>query len=256
MADDVLRMQMVPAPLWGRNLRAILPQNTVWRELRAVLLAASEMTCATCGKKVTEGKALKAHEEWVYFERVDPAVAWLRRVSLLCFHCHAVEHPGALHAMIVEGSVTDRARTDTIAHFCAVNGVPRRRWHMRLATATNAFRRRSEREWYVDYGPFTDWMLTRYALDPLNEAVWSDDLLHRRAMLSGTPTMHGVVATFPTVKNDTIPASRFGAAALLFEYDAERKAAERKYRREKKARAARKAARERATAAARASSGC
>lgn len=231
---------MVPLPLWGRNLRAIMGKATHWRRLRATLLDLQGLVCSGCGKEVLKASDLKAHEEWTYLERSDPAVAWLRRVSLVCFHCHAVEHPGVLNKLIALGDLTERARVDTIDHFCAINKTTKRRWAAQLKTAEKVFDRRSCRDWYIDYGPFTEWVATTFQQDPLNECSWPEQIYKKWNGASGQPTIESVVASFDP---DAIPTSKVGAIAHLYETIAVHNAAERKRKAEKRKRVKLKAER-------------
>ena len=78
-------IQLVPAPLWGRNMRALMTR-TEWRKLRLALLDRQGVTCATCGKEETSPHRVYAHEEWEYDETVEPATARITGVSLVCWH--------------------------------------------------------------------------------------------------------------------------------------------------------------------------
>ena len=211
-----LQVQMVPMPLWGANLRAVMTRGQ-WRQVREAMLDQHGLVCSACGRTVERSRDLKCHEEWVYLEESEPAVAWLWAVSMVCFHCHASGHPGALNAMIAEGTVTERARAETIAHFCKVNGVTRRQWDVQLRRAQKEFNRRTTRRWYIDYGPFSEWIYATYAEDPLNAGEWSYNFPRRWGDAPEAPVLGTVVAGLPDYPVDAYPESERGVAAMLWE---------------------------------------
>ena len=242
-APERLTIQMIPLPLWRRNLRALMNKNRDWRELRQALLAKNGLVCQSCGKMVEEAKKLHAHEEWRYMERSEPAVAWLWGVSMICFHCHAVEHPGVLNALIAEGQLTKRAQIDTDAHFQQVNGLTKRQMAARLRAAFKDFERRSSREWYIDYGPFASWMFARFERDPLNDLPWSENFQKRWGVEPDLPTMEQVVNGLKPLAG-AYPSTQHGFYAHILDAHAEEKAEKRRKKALKKKRAALKAARE------------
>jgi len=212
-----LKSEMIPFPLHQVNLRAIMGRSTDWKRLRQALLERNGLVCSLCGKEVEESRQLQAHEEWVYLERVDPAVAWLWRVSLVCWHCHAVEHPGMLNALLKTGAVGERALTDTIDHYCQVNGETKRQWNAQLKRASKEFDRRSARNWYVDYGPFAEWVFLTFEEDPLNGGRWSEHFEKRWGGDRPLPTMEDIVQHFATDPTQASPASPHGFFAQLYE---------------------------------------
>jgi hypothetical protein len=152
----------IPRPLYGRNLRKILTQ-TQWKKLRAGVLEERGLRCETCGKEEAESKRLSAHEEWEYDVSQTPAVAKLTEIKLSCWHCHAVEHFGAIGSMALGGELSAQAVDDTIAHFCRLNrvGIPEFEAH-----ALEAFQKHdelSQLEWRVDWGQFAPMVEARLA---------------------------------------------------------------------------------------------
>lgn len=168
------RIEMVPMSLWGANMRALTTQ-TEWRKLRLALLDRQGVTCATCGKEETLPRRVYAHEEWEYDETTEPATARIVGVSLVCWHCHAVEHWGCTNAIATEHNLT-RAIEDTIAHFCRLNGATEDAFKAHAALAQQTWRRRSKRKWRVDYGIFTEWTVKAFKRDILNDTEWPDSL--------------------------------------------------------------------------------
>ena len=72
-----LQIELVPAPLWGQNLRTRLG-NTGWRKLRNALAAQSKPGCAICGSLAS----LQGHEVWDYAETEKTGIAALRGVEI------------------------------------------------------------------------------------------------------------------------------------------------------------------------------
>ncbi|MDB5439956.1 MAG: hypothetical protein JWM33_2383 [Caulobacteraceae bacterium] len=146
-------VQPIPRPLYGQNLRKILTQ-TQWKKLRAAYLDERGCRCETCGKEEQESKRISAHEEWRYDSTQAPAVATLAEIKLSCWHCHAVEHFGAIGSMALGGELSAQAVDDTIAHFCRLNNVGPDAFE---AHALEAFKQHDELsalEWRVDWGQF------------------------------------------------------------------------------------------------------
>lgn len=146
-------IRMVPGPLWGMNLRRMLPKSR-WQKIRHGLIQERGLRCQTCGKTETESKRIFAHEEWEYETTSSPAVAHLRGLVLSCWHCHAVEHFGATNNMVLSGELTVQAIEDTIEHFCRVNQVGREVFDAHLAEARVEWTRLGKMDWKVDWGAF------------------------------------------------------------------------------------------------------
>ena len=117
-----LRIDMIPKPLHGRNLRIALGR-TRWSALRLKILSEREHICEICGIRPPSTSELHAHEVWAYELNKRPNRSRLERIGLLCALCHSVEHLGNSLARIAEGTLPE-TYVDTLAsHFCAVNGV-------------------------------------------------------------------------------------------------------------------------------------
>ena len=168
-------IQLVPAPLWGKNMRALLTQSQ-WRSFRNEILKRQGMFCATCGKTAEKSSQLNAHEEWRYDETVLPATATITNVSLLCWHCHHIEHFGLVRSLVNSGQLTIQAIDDTISHFCRLNGATKKDFSVHEIEANEVWVRRNGLEWRIEYGPFLDWVVAAYAHDPLNGTNWPTDL--------------------------------------------------------------------------------
>lgn len=160
-------IELVPVPLWGLNMRKLLPQSQ-WRKFRKALIERQGQQCATCGELAAR---LNAHEAWQYDERAAP-MATLVNVSLVCWHCHHVEHWGVTKSLVAQGALTSAALQDTIDHFCRLNGVSREDFSLHEIEATKVWERRSQLSWRIDYGPFTGWVVKTFSRDPLNDIDW------------------------------------------------------------------------------------
>lgn len=146
-------IHMIPGPLWGMNLRRVLPRSR-WNKMRQALIAERGPKCQTCGKVETETKRIYAHEEWEYTTKSKSGIASLVGLKLSCWHCHAVEHFGATGNMVSFGELTERAIEDTIDHFCRINAVGRDAFHTHLAEAKREWKRLSCLKWKVNWGSF------------------------------------------------------------------------------------------------------
>ena len=86
-----LKPELVPAPLWSRNLRhALGPKSKKWETIRQDTIASSEGKCAYCGAHYDKG--IICHEVWQYDDARH--VATLTGFQLVCRDCSAVVHFG------------------------------------------------------------------------------------------------------------------------------------------------------------------
>ena len=156
-------------------MRAVLPKSQ-WTKLRKAILERHGLRCTVCGKEEQESRKLHAHEEWLYNDEDDPPTARLVTISLLCWHCHAVEHWGVTKKLVAQGHLTERALTDTIDHFCRINGATFDDFASHEEQETRRWEDRSTRNWRIDYGPFLEWVAGAFPRDPLNECDWPAEL--------------------------------------------------------------------------------
>jgi len=148
-AELRLKIELIPRPLWGRNLR--LSDRPQWRVLRKKLAGDSEPGCAICGKP--EGQ-LQGHEEWEYIERKKSGIARLRGVNLVCQDCHSIHHIGRTQRLLLGQGETGRIEwTRLIAHFLRVNQCDGAAWAQHSRQAKADWERRSKIiNWTVDFG--------------------------------------------------------------------------------------------------------
>jgi hypothetical protein len=149
-----LRVNMVPKPLHGDNLRRTLSKS-VWSELRRSLIAERGCSCEICGAAIPNQSDVDAHEEWEYDAGKRPARAALVAIRLACPRCHATVHFGLQFGLVQAGKLPASHLEEIEAHFCAVNKVGKAMFSVHVNAAierwTELNRRRS---WRVDFGPY------------------------------------------------------------------------------------------------------
>jgi hypothetical protein len=152
-----VRIEPIPAPLWGQSLSQLLPKSR-WRKLRGRALAEG-LVCARCGKMEAESKRLNLHEVWRYDTDRSPAVARLTGLELLCKNCHGCEHFGRLASMAEAGHLAPEIIAKVIDHFCRENGLTRADFRRHHAETMAVWDKHNERDWAIDWGEFGDYDL-------------------------------------------------------------------------------------------------
>lgn len=89
-AGPVLRPWLVPSPLWGINLRSLLPAEQ-WDVIRRDAYARAGRRCRVCGGAGDQWP-VEADEAWAYDD--DRCIQTLKGVIALCPRCHEVRHWG------------------------------------------------------------------------------------------------------------------------------------------------------------------
>lgn len=147
-----LRPWMVPAPLWGRNLRSMLPQEH-WDIVRRHAYEAAGKRCRICGGRGPEWP-VEADEAWEYDD--EKLTHTLKGVIALCPDCHHVRHWGKTAA--------DGGEEEAFAKLMAVNRWSRATAEEAVAFAYEQWERRSDRTWTSDFS----WVTRTHgiALDP------------------------------------------------------------------------------------------
>lgn len=139
VAPPYIRPWMVPQPLWGRNLRAVLVKED-WDVVRKAAYQASGYRCRVCGGKGDQWP-VEADEGWDY----DDArrLQTLKGVVALCPHCHKIRHWGKTMIDGQEAAALDRLMI--INRWSAAQA-------KQAADAANAqWQRRSRHAWETDY---------------------------------------------------------------------------------------------------------
>lgn len=150
-----LAIRMVPRSLWCVNLRKgrFIPKSR-WEKIKGKAFDQRGLTCQTCGKVETERKRLNVHEEWEYLTDRQPALARLTGLKISCWHCHMLEHFGALENMVRTGELTQRAIDETVENFCRVNKVGRDQFNAHLANAKAEWMRLNRLKWEIDWDEY------------------------------------------------------------------------------------------------------
>jgi hypothetical protein len=149
-----LRVNMVPKPLHGDNLRCVFSKS-VWSELRRSLIVERGCTCEICGAAIPNQPDVDAHEEWEYDIGKRPARATLVAIKLACSRCHAIVHFGLQFGLVQAGKLPASHLEDIEAHFCAVNKVGKAMFSVHVNIAIERWTELNRRtSWRVDFGPY------------------------------------------------------------------------------------------------------
>lgn len=140
-----LKIELVPKPLWGKNLRKNI-KTTDWKKIRNECYRKANSKCDICGSK----RKLNCHEKWEYDDKKH--VQKLMGFKALCPSCHLVNHYGRAIQISSEGYIDIE---NIIKHFMRINNVDRSTFEQHLKKAVSLFDSRSTHEWEVDY---SDWL--------------------------------------------------------------------------------------------------
>jgi hypothetical protein len=152
MADYKLSISMVPAPLWGENLRKRLTRGG-WNALRADQFARVP-NCESCGSSPL-GAERHAHEEWVY--NAKAGVARLVGLRTTCRMCHFAEHPGFVNVMVANGRFTPAILREIERHCCRVNGCKPQDYRRHQEQAQRKYEKLMKvAAWSINFGPYAD----------------------------------------------------------------------------------------------------
>ncbi len=139
-----LKIELVPGPLWRRNLRTILSRKE-WEALRPRVIAAAGFRCEICGA----GPPLLCHEVWEYDDQ--RSIQRLRRLQAVCRLCSLVQHIGQAGVVVAAGRVK---RRELVSRFMNVNGVSRSVFKEHEERAFERWYERSASEWTQDLGAY------------------------------------------------------------------------------------------------------
>jgi len=136
----LLEVELVPATVWGANLRSIL-KPAEWDRLRKAVYERAGHRCEICGGKGRK-HPVEAHEKWEYDDTAH--VQKLVGIEALCPDCHGVKHIGRL-SMTGEAAFTRGLR-----HLAKVNGWPLKEAREYVSVAFLDWQTRSEHPWTLD----------------------------------------------------------------------------------------------------------
>jgi hypothetical protein len=133
-----LTIELVPKPLWGKNLRAMLSRED-WDLIRRYAYKKADYTCEVCGGKGKD-HPVECHEVWKYDDNNNVQV--LTDVVALCPKCHGCKHFGRLSAI--------GKAEPAIDHLCIINNMTHEETTEYILDEFNLWRKRSDKEWEVD----------------------------------------------------------------------------------------------------------
>lgn len=190
MARPLLTVEMIPLPMWRRNVRAVVSSET-WDELHYRFGATDTVPrnwrhpinrsgvkgarCAYCGAT----GVLQLHENWRYDDK--RRIQRLTALLPLCGECHLAKHLGFARTQGLE--------EEALAHLARVNGWTRRQTSEHAAKASHVWVLRSAAEYKLDLSYLSRFVpTTRIHLNWLDEprtwlrghldaVLWARDLL-------------------------------------------------------------------------------
>lgn len=155
MRELRLRIELVPPPLWGKNLRSYLTDSR-WANLREAVRQIADFTCEICGEKASRENELgvNAHEDWRYDDARSSSTATLLRVGCVCTLCHHIHHFGQLRNMIASGEAQPALLERVIEHFCRVNKCDFDALENEERRAMQIWRSRADKDYALRWGRF------------------------------------------------------------------------------------------------------
>lgn len=137
-----LKIELVPKPLWGINLRRVFGE-TDWNVLSRSVRGNKGFKCEICGweEDRKNRKYTHCHEVWKYDD--ENKVQSLERFECLCPDCHAVHHWG-------HSKVTGRDMDALQGHAMAVNNCTKEEWEEHIQEETFMWHVRSVEEWVTE----------------------------------------------------------------------------------------------------------
>jgi hypothetical protein len=145
MSELKLTIELVPNPLWGRDLAKIMPRKE-WDKLRKQVYAQYYHHCGICG---ADGRMI-CHEIWHYDD-----VNHIQRLTgfiALCDMCNNCKHIGRSGVLARQGKLEMKAVVD---HFCNINGISWEEYKVANTAAFNQWRERNKHEWTQDFGEYS-----------------------------------------------------------------------------------------------------
>ena len=133
-----LTIELVPATVWGSNLRSVLPKWK-WDQLRKKCYRQAKYRCQICSGRGPK-HPVECHEVWNYddhqhIQRLDGLIA-------LCPKCHEVKHLGRAH-LVGRGL---QARQ----HLQQINQWSPAECSRYINQAFDVWARRSQEQWSLD----------------------------------------------------------------------------------------------------------
>lgn len=163
LAGPIIRPWLVPSPLWGINLRALLTKDQ-WNLIRRDAYMRHGWRCSVCGGKGDKWP-VEADEAWDYDD--VRCVQTLRGVIALCPRCHQIRH---------WGSTELKGQTDAAyAHLLRVNRWSEREADDAIEAAFDLWETRSLKTWTSDFA----WVGRHYGFEITADGLARADDVHR-----------------------------------------------------------------------------
>ena len=140
-----LSIELVPEPLWYKNLRSRLPQG-YWDKIRKEVYKLAGLKCQICGHS---GNVLYCHERWEYDDILH--VQRLKGLEAICLWCHRVHRFGFSELEMNKSELWLLVR-----HFKRINDCCYQDLLLARVIASEVFNARSACEWSQDFGIYTD----------------------------------------------------------------------------------------------------
>lgn len=135
-----LRLELVPKPLWGTNLRSLLPKE--WPLISRTQRRRAEGRCEIC-LRPTPFQHLDCHEKWEYNDAARTQI--LVGLEAICKMCHDAKHYG--HTMKVHST---EYCAKVLQHIATVNGWNEALVEGHIQSAVSKWRHRSKYFWKQD----------------------------------------------------------------------------------------------------------
>jgi len=145
MSELKLSIELVPRPLWGRDLAKLMPRKE-WDRLRNQVYEQYNHRCGICGA----GGKMICHEMW-HYDDVN-YIQRLRGFIAICDLCNLCKHLGRSINLSRQGKLDIEAVT---RHFCSVNGISRTAFFTMVTEIFHQWRERNEHEWTQDFGEYS-----------------------------------------------------------------------------------------------------
>jgi hypothetical protein len=168
-----LRIDLVPYPLFGRNLRSAKEGIGAgrWKALRRRSIEACGGRCAICGGT----DKLHGHEVWKYEDKKRVGLATIIKVDVLCRTCHNISHWGNTSRLIVIGAIQHETYLLLRRHFRRINRCLQADFERHIRWSYAQWRRRSAKKWKIDWGPYAPLIAESTA----SRARWRAQNAHR-----------------------------------------------------------------------------
>lgn len=137
-----LEIELVPQPLWYKNLRSLLPKSQ-WDKIRKSVYARSNYACEICGipKDKTLDGLLYCHEQWRYDDKKH--VQKLVGFECTCVKCLYVNHRGMANVLGIPDDIIAE-------HFIQTNRCDHETYETSLRKAFAVWEERGRHRWKQD----------------------------------------------------------------------------------------------------------